>query len=267
METFRKDLLIIKRFPTREQLGEAAAAGVSAAIKKLLETKENIRMIFAAAPSQNEFLAALSGDRSVDFGRITAFHMDEYVGLPAEAPQGFGNFLRDRLFSKCPFKEVHYLNGLAADIEEECRRYAELLNREPVDLVCMGIGENAHIAFNDPGVADFRDPKTVKPVPLDLVCRRQQVNDGCFARLEEVPARALTLTVPALFKGGRIFCMVPAKSKADAVYYSLDRDIGEKYPASILRNHASAVMYLDSDSGARLAELRGLKTEVSDETA
>jgi glucosamine-6-phosphate deaminase len=262
MKTFQKDRLIIKVFPTRKQLGETAAAEVSMAIKKLLERKKNIRVIFAAAPSQNEFLAALSNDRSIDFSRIAAFHMDEYVGLPADAPQGFGNFLRDRIFSKCPFKEVYYLNGLAADIEEECRRYAELLNEEPVDIVCMGIGENAHIAFNDPGVADFRDPKTVKPVPLDLVCRRQQVNDGCFTRLEEVPTHALTLTVPALINGKQIFCMVPAKNKAEAVYLSLDRDIGEKYPASILRNHGDAVMYVDNDSGVSLPEVRGLKNNV-----
>ncbi|MDR2020562.1 MAG: glucosamine-6-phosphate deaminase [Treponema sp.] len=267
METFQKDRLIIKKFPTREQLGERAAADVSEAIKKLLETKKNIRMIFAAAPSQNEFLAALSHDRSIDFSRIIAFHMDEYVGLPAGAPQGFGNFLRDRIFSKCPFKEVHYLNGLAVDTEGECRRYAELLNKAPIDIVCMGIGENAHIAFNDPGVADFQDPKAVKPVPLDLVCRRQQVNDGCFAKLEDVPTHALTLTVPSLLKGKQIFCMVPAKNKAEAVYSSLDQDIGERYPASILRNHGNAAMYLDSDSGARLGEVRGLKKEVSNETA
>jgi glucosamine-6-phosphate deaminase len=262
METFQKDRLIIKKFPTRKERGETAAAEVSAAIKKLLETKKNLRMIFAAAPSQNEFLASLSGDRNIDFSRITAFHMDEYVGLSADAPQGFGNFLRDRIFSKCPFRAVHYLNGLASDLEEECRRYAELLNSEAIDIVCMGIGENAHIAFNDPGVADFNDPKTVKPVPLDLVCRRQQVNDGCFAKLEEVPTHALTLTAPALFKGGQIFCMAPAKNKADAVYFSLDRDISEKYPASILRNHGNAVMYLDGDSGARLADVRGLKNYV-----
>jgi glucosamine-6-phosphate deaminase len=185
--------------------------------------------------------------------------MDEYVKLPADAPQGFGNFLRARLFAKCPFKEVHYLNGLAKDPEEECRRYSELLNREPIDIVCMGIGENAHIAFNDPGVADFHDRETVKMVALDLVCRQQQVNDGCFAGIDEVPTHALTLTVPLLFGGGQIFCVVPAKNKADAVYASLNNGVGEKCPASILRNHENAVMYLDGESGARLMEIQGLK--------
>jgi glucosamine-6-phosphate deaminase len=270
MRVYKKDKLTIKKYGSRGEMGEAAAAEVSGAIKTLLDAKPGIRMVFAAATSQNEFLAALSSDRSIDFSRITAFHMDEYVELPAEAPQGFGNFLRDRLFAKCPFKEVHYLKGLAKDPEEECRRYTELLKKEPIDIVCMGIGENGHIAFNDPGVADFRDPETVKAVALDLVCRQQQVNDGCFAGIDEVPAHALTLTVPVLFGCRQIFCIVPAKNKADAVYACLNNSIGEDCPASILRNHENAVMYLDGESGARLAEVRGLKTvlpEVSNETA
>jgi glucosamine-6-phosphate deaminase len=258
MNAYQKDKLIIKKYKSRGEMGKEAAAEVSMAIRKLLDTKPGVRMIFAAAPSQNEFLEALTRDTSIDFSRITAFHMDEYVKLPADAPQCFGNFLRDRLFAKCPFKEVHYLNGLAKDLEEECRRYAELLNKEPVDIACMGIGENGHIAFNDPGVADFHDAKTVKVVALDQVCRRQQVNDGCFARIEEVPAHALTLTVPVLFGCRRIFCVAPAKNKADAVYASLNNDIDEKCPASILRNHENAIMYIDGESGARLAEIRGL---------
>ncbi|MCL2478928.1 MAG: glucosamine-6-phosphate deaminase [Treponema sp.] len=259
METYRKDLLTVKKFPSRIEMGHAAAAEAAAAIRELLQSKKQVRMIFAAAPSQNEFLEALSADKSVDFSRITAFHMDEYTGLPPDAPQGFGNFLRTRLFGKCPFSEVNYLNGQAADIEKECSRYAALLNREPIDIVCMGIGENAHIAFNDPSVADFKDPKTVKVVALDQMCRQQQVNDGCFRHIDEVPTHALTLTIPALIKGSRIFCMVPAKTKAQAIYNSLSGKINENYPASVLRTHGSAVMYVDADSGARLNEVPGLK--------
>jgi glucosamine-6-phosphate deaminase len=260
MTVYQKDKLIIKKYDSRGEMGAGAAAEVAGAIRALLDTQPGIRMIFAAAPSQNEFLAALSRDRSVDFSRITAFHMDEYVELPADAPQGFGNFLRDRIFAPCPFKEVHYLNGLAKDLEAECRRYGELLNREPIDIVCMGIGENGHIAFNDPGVADFHDRRTVKVVALDLVCRQQQVNDGCFAGLSEVPTHAFTLTVPVLFGCKQVFCMVPAKNKMDAVYASLNNGIGEACPASILRNHGNAVMYLDGESGSRLGEIRGLKS-------
>ncbi|MDR2376136.1 MAG: glucosamine-6-phosphate deaminase [Treponema sp.] len=259
MTVYQKDKLIIKKYDSRGEMGRDAAAEVSGAMRTLLNTKPGIRVIFAAAPSQNEFLESLSRERSTDFSRVTAFHMDEYVGLQADAPQGFGNFLRERIFAKCLFREVHYLNGLAEDLEEECRRYAELLHSEPIDIVCMGIGENSHIAFNDPEVADFRDRKTVKVVALDPVCRRQQVNDGCFSVIDEVPTHALTLTIPALFGCKQIFCVVPAKNKMDAVYASLNNAIGEKYPASILRNHRSAIMYVDGESGARLPEIEGLK--------
>jgi glucosamine-6-phosphate deaminase len=259
MTVYQKDKLIIKKYDSRREMGEDAAEEVSKAIRKLLDTKPGVRMIFAAAPSQNEFLEVLSRDRNIDFSRITAFHMDEYVELPADAPQGFGNFLRDRIFAKCPFKEVYYLNGLAKNPEEECRRYTELLKREPIDIVCMGIGENGHIAFNDPGVADFHDCKTVKVVSLDLVCRQQQVNDGCFAGIDEVPTHALTLTVPVLFSCKQIFCIAPAKNKADAVYAALNNGIDKNCPASILRNHGNAILYVDRESGTRLAEVGGLK--------
>jgi glucosamine-6-phosphate deaminase len=259
MITVKKDMLVIKRFPTRKEMGNAVAAEAAAHIRGLLKEQQGLRVIFAAAPSQNEFLEALAGDKSIDFRRISAFHMDEYVGLPADAPQGFGNFLKHRIFALCHFRDVNYLNGLAPDIEAECTRYAALLNSAPIDIVFMGIGENAHIAFNDPGAADFKDSKTVKVVELDAVCRRQQVNDGCFARLDDVPFRALTLTIPALLHAKQIFCVVPAKTKAEAVYNSLSGEITERYPASILRSHGNAVMYLDRDSGARLEEIQDLE--------
>lgn len=178
--------------------------------------------------------------------------MDEYVGLTPEAPQGFGNFLRNALFSKAPFGSVQYINGQARDPEEECRRYEALLACAPADIVCMGIGENAHIAFNDPHEADFQDPRMVKVVSLDETCRRQQVHDGCFASLEQVPCQAITLTVPALVNASCIFCVVPAKTKAQAVKNSLEKEICEKYPASILRRIPGSVMYLDQDSSALL---------------
>jgi glucosamine-6-phosphate deaminase len=259
MTLLQKDRLIIKKYPTREQMGEAAARDASEAIKKLLAEKHRIRVIFAAAPSQNEFLVHLAADNSIDFSKIIAFHMDEYIGLRADAPQGFSNFLKERIFSKRDFGEVNYLNGLAPDSAAECRRYAALLNRGPIDIVFMGIGENAHIAFNDPAVADFNDPNMVKTVDLDEVCRMQQVNDGCFHALSEVPLRALTLTIPALLGAGRIFCMVPSKTKAQAVYNSLAGEVTEKYPASILRTHQRAVLYVDSDSGVHLEKISGIE--------
>ncbi len=155
-----------------------------------LEKKAVINMIFAAAPSQSDFLKVLRNDASIDWSRINAFHMDEYIGLDKDAPQGFGNLLKREIFGLVPFKTVNYINGSAADPEKECERYATLLNENPVDIVCLGIGENGHIAFNDPPVADFNDPKLVKVVDLEQICRQQQVNDNCFTAIELVPEKA-----------------------------------------------------------------------------
>ncbi len=241
-----------KIFETRQEMGQAAANATAEAVVELLKTKEQVRMIFAAAPSQNEFLQSFLKDERVDFSRIVAFHMDEYVGLPADAPQGFGNFLRDRLFGKAPFAQVNYINGNAEDPEAECRRYGALLAQEPIDIVCMGIGENGHIAFNDPHVADLQDPLSVKQVTLDEVCRMQQVHDGCFAKLDDVPKTAITLTVPRLMEAGKHICIVPAGSKAKAVRESLYGSISADCPATVLRICTDAELYLDADSAAML---------------
>ncbi|AHF15774.1 6-phosphogluconolactonase [Niabella soli] len=243
--------LIIKRYITRDAMGAAAAGAVADRIHELLSEKDTVNMIFAAAPSQNEFLAHLLG-QPIPWERIVALHMDEYVDLPADAPQGFGNFLKERLFDKAPFQSVHYLNGNAADLIIECDRYAQLLTAHPPDIVCLGIGENGHIAFNDPPVADFNDPRLVKVVDLDAACLQQQVNDGCFAVLEAVPRRALTLTIPALMRGKYLYCMVPAASKARAVYNTLHAAIDPLYPSTILRSHANVVLFLDEESSALL---------------
>lgn len=244
--------LRVRKFATRQQLGTAAAEDVSLAIRQMLGEKDEINMIFAAAPSQSEFLAALCADSRIDFTRIRAFHMDEYIGLAADAPQGFGNFLRERLFGKVPFRKVEYIDCTAADPQAECARYSALLRQYPVDIVCLGIGENGHIAFNDPHVADFADKQLVKQVQLDETCRNQQVHDGCFSSLCEVPEYALTLTIPALTAARRHFCMVPAASKAQAVRDALYGPLGEKCPASILRTCPDAVLYLDAESGGLL---------------
>lgn len=246
------DRLRVRIYPDRKSMGEAAAADIAAAIRRVLAEKECCNMIFAAAPSQNEVLAALAADKTVDFARINAFHMDEYCGLAPSAPQGFGNFLRAAIFEKAPFRSVHYLNGNAVDIPAECARYGALLEAFPTDIVCLGIGENGHIAFNDPPVANFRDPVLCKQVALDPVCREQQVHDGCFSALEQVPTHALTLTVPALCRGKEMFCVVPAATKANAVYATVRGSFGEHCPATVLREHPAAILYLDADSAAKL---------------
>ena len=249
---FQQDLLTVKMFPSIQQMGKCAATEVTNKICELLKEKAEINMIFAAAPSQNEFLSHLIHSKQIDWSRINAFHMDEYIGIHPEAPQSFGHFLRIRIFDKVPFKKVNYLNGLAENLEEECQRYADLLTKHPVDIVCLGIGENGHIAFNDPDVADFNDPKLVKVVELDPICRQQQVNEKCFMTLDLVPKEALTLTIPALLRAEWMFCIVPFKNKAQAVYQTVYGEVSEKCPASILRRTENSPLYLDPESAERI---------------
>jgi glucosamine-6-phosphate deaminase len=184
----------------------------------------------------------------VEWDRVNAFHMDEYIGLDPDAPQGFGNFLRERLFSRVRMKETFLLDGNAKDVAAECRRYAALLEEFPADLVVLGIGENTHLAFNDPHVARFDDPALVKVVELDEVSRRQQVNDGCFLSIEDVPTQALTLTIPALMRAPFIFAVVPGRRKAEAVRRTLREEIGERWPSTVLRGHPGAVLFIDQES-------------------
>ncbi len=242
------DKLSVKVFDSRARMGAAAADACAAAMRDALREKSEISMIFAAAPSQNEFLAEL---RKADFSRVNAYHMDEYVGLAHTAPQRFAAFLKDALFDRVGMKSVNLLDS-EAEADAECARYAALLAAHPCDITCMGVGENGHIAFNDPHVAYFNDPKSVKIVELDGVCRMQQVHDGCFAALEDVPERAMTLTIPTLIAAPVIFCVVPARTKANAVRAMLTGPISETCPASILRTHEGATLWLDADSASLL---------------
>lgn len=249
MQNFTKDNLNVKIYETRKEMGAAAGKEISDCIKTLLTEKSELNMIFAAAPSQNEVLEYLANDTTIPWGKINAFHMDEYVGIDPAAPQGFARFLKNALFDRVPFKSVNTLNSLN-DPQDEAIRYSKLLKDNPVDIVCMGIGENGHIAFNDPHVADFKDSVFVKKVDLDDVCRMQQVHDGCFKTLDDVPKFALTLTVPALAAGKYQFCVVPAATKANAVKNTVFGEINEKCPATILRTLNNAILYCDNDSGA-----------------
>ena len=243
-----REALEVLVLENRATLGKAAAAMVSSKIKELLLIKPVVNIIFAAAPSQNEFLSSLVNDNIIEWEKINAFHMDEYLGLPDGAPQLFSSFLKKNIFSLVPFRTVNYINGNPESPSYECTRYAKLLAAYPPDMVCMGIGENTHIAFNDPHVANFNDPELVKTVTLDLACRQQQVNDGCFASLQEVPQHAITLTVPALMRAAHLFCMVPGINKAKAVEHTLNEPVSERYPSTILKKHANAVLFVDVDS-------------------
>lgn len=247
---FVKDQLHVKIFGSRAEMGLGAASDAVEYLKNLMAEQEFVNIIFAAAPSQNEFLAAMA-ESDVDWSRVNAFHMDEYIGLPSDASQGFGNFLRRAIFDKVPFNSVNYINGQNVP-EETLKQYKKLLEEYPVDVVFMGIGENGHIAFNDPHVADFNDPEVIKVVDLDEKCRMQQVNDGCFACFDEVPTHAFTLTVPTLMAAKRRFCVVPASTKAHAVYNTINGVVSEVCPASVLRTSEGTTLYLDNDSSSLL---------------
>ncbi len=243
-------LLEVSVYATRKEMGQAAADLGAARIRKLLKERESVNIILGSAPSQLELYAALLTS-GLDFGRIHAFHMDEYLGLAPDAPQGFGNYLKEHLFQHAGFRSVHYINGQADDPAAECARYAALLEAYPPDVIFEGIGENGHLAFNDPGVADFHDPARVKISNMDEVCRAQQVHDGCFASLEEVPRQAVTLTIPQLTPPeATLVITVPGPTKAQAVYHTLCGPITEACPASILRRHPHATLVLDRDAAA-----------------
>ncbi len=252
MKVMMKDALRVELHDSRAEMGLAAGTAAAAKIRELLAEKDCVNVIFAAAPSQNEMLEALVAAPGIDWSRVNAFHMDEYVGLPAGAPQAFGNFLREHIFDRLPFGRVEYIDGHTQDGPAECARYAALLEEYPTDVVLMGIGENGHIAFNDPHVAFFDDPEAVKLVELDNVCRQQQVNDGCFAALEQVPTHAYTLTIPTLVRAPWLFCTVPAPTKAEAVKNTVLGPVSERCPASVLRTRPNAVLFCDPDSGRYL---------------
>ncbi len=241
IKKFKKDLMNVEIFDTRAEMGAKAASDAEFIINSLLQEKESLNIVFAAAPSQNEVLEELC-KKNIDWTRINAFHMDEYIGLPIGAPQCFGEFLKRHIFERKPFKNVYY-------ISEYTDKYESLILKNHIDIVFMGIGENGHIAFNDPHVADFNDPKPIKEVELDEICRQQQVNDGCFESLDAVPKSAYTLTIPTLFGADHLICAVPASTKRDAVRRTVLGEISEECPATVLRKHKNATLYCDIDSG------------------
>lgn len=257
VKEYMAGLLNVKIYPSRSHIGNEAAEMSADKIREQLAEKSEVNIIFAAAPSQNEFLKALKLKANIEWDRINVFHMDEYIGLKKTAPQGFGNFLKAAIFDDLPFKSVNYINGAIKNCESECARYAKLLQGHPADIIFMGIGENGHLAFNDPPVADFNDPKLIKMVDLDQVCRQQQVNDGCFNSLPEVPLRALTLTLPCLMNAKYIFCMVPGPTKSKAIHDTINQPIITQYPSTILRTHLNAILFLDNESSYLLSEYAG----------
>ncbi len=252
IKTFKEGRLEVIVSESREELGRLAAERIEKRINEILMHQPEVRIIFAAAPSQDEVLHHLTMSKGIVWNRLVAFQMDEYIGLPKDAPQLFQNYLDQHLFSLVPFKKVNRINSGSTGWSDECKRYSRAVGESPIDVICMGIGENGHIAFNDPGVADFGDKEIMKVVKLDEACRIQQVNDGCFANVGAVPQYAYTLTVPTLFSGRHLFASVPGIRKAKAARDTIKGPINENCPATILRDHHDAVLFLDKDSNSLL---------------
>jgi glucosamine-6-phosphate deaminase len=246
--------LAVEVHAARGPLGRAAARACATYLRGVIAERGTARVIFACAPSQDEFLAALTEPHpahpALDWSRITAFHMDEYVGLTAAAPQSFRRYLCDHLLARVSIGRFHGLEAESADPAAACARYAALLAEQPIDLICLGIGENGHLAFNDPPVADFEDRQSVKRVALDADCRRQQVHDGCFAHVDSVPRDALTITLPVFRRARRLSVHVPGPRKAAAVRATLHDPVTTACPATLLRLHPNATLYLDAPSAA-----------------
>lgn len=234
-------------YESRAEMGAASAARFADRLNRVIREQGKAAVIFASAPSQNEFTAALR-EIPIDWTRVTAFHMDEYVGLPADHPASFRRYIREHLLDHVPIAAFHELRGEAADPAAECARYAALLAEAKPSVVAMGIGENGHLAFMDPPVCDFEDKLDVKVVELDNVCRMQQVHDGCFATFDDVPARALSLTVPVFMRAPHAVVTVPGPTKRTAVRAALHGPVTTACPASILRRHPDAGLFLDKDS-------------------
>jgi beta-glucuronidase len=251
LESWKEQNLRVNEYSNRRLAGEAAAFKFIDQTNELLAKKDIIRIIFASAGSQVDFLEALLRNQMfVDWGRIDAFHLDEYVGAGPETTYGFARWIKTHLIDHLPFHRFEPLHGQADNLAAECLRYGASMNENEIDLACVGIGENGHLAFNDPPVANFADPAMVKVVNLDEACREQQFREGIFPDTTSVPCQALTVTIPAIMRANSILCNVPGTHKAVAVWKTLRTDISTSCPASILRCHPDATLYLDAESAA-----------------
>lgn len=257
LRTFKAGEAQVEIYSSKRAQGEAAALRGAELIRSAVSQNGRARVIIATGNSQEDMISAMAFSPMIDWARVEVFHMDEYLGMSADHPASFRRWLRDHLLVKISPAKTNLLQGDAPDTAAEIRRYTDLLAQAAVDVCFLGIGENGHIAFNDPHVADFNDPETVKVVTLDDRCRSQQVGEGHFASLDEVPRQALTLTCPALIRCDHIVCCVPEARKAEAVYNTIYGEIDPGCPGTLLRTHGQTTIYLDQDSAKRLPILAG----------
>lgn len=250
-QKLKKDKLKVEVYTDNEELGEAAAISVAEILNQAITQNGFANLILATGASQFEFLKNLQ-QQSIDWQKVTVFHLDEYKDLPDTHPASFRKYLKERILNHVKPGNLYLLNGDAEDLETEISNYEELLRNHPIDVACIGIGENGHIAFNDPPVADFNDPKLVKIVELDEACKRQQFNEGWFASMEAVPKYALTQTIPAIMRCKKISCVVPDQRKAEAVFNTINAEISTSCPATILRTHPDTILYIDKAAASLL---------------
>jgi glucosamine-6-phosphate deaminase len=251
---FRAGKLKLEIHPTSEAAGAAAASVAAEALKTLNRQETDVGVVFATGASQLSTLRALTSIPGLPWNQVCGFHLDEYVGLPVNHPASFRRYLREHLTQLVPMKTFFEIDGNGANSDLVCQEYIDKLSSYKPQLCLLGIGENGHLAFNDPDEADYNDPKAMKRVRLDPICRQQQFAEGWFSRLDEVPESALTLTIPTMFKVPKLVVSVPGHRKAQIVQRMLEEPISMNCPATILRTHSDATVYLDHESAA---DLRG----------
>ncbi|NET02100.1 MAG: glucosamine-6-phosphate deaminase [Sphaerospermopsis sp. SIO1G1] len=251
-KSFYVDRLLVEIYKSEAEMAVAAAGIVQKYLVNLLQEKETIAILLATGNSQLQFLDALIALGGIDWKRIILFHLDEYLGISGEHPASFSYYLRERVEKRVLPQKFHYLEGNSLEPIAECDRYTKLLQNQIIDLCLLGIGENGHLAFNDPEVADFQDTANVKLVKLDEVNRQQQLNTGYFDNLTAVPQYGITVTIPLICAAQKIICLAPEKRKAEIVQQMLRKNISENCPASILRTQPQASLYLDINSASLL---------------
>lgn len=249
---FKAESLHIEIHPTSDLACQAAADAAARVLRQLGAARDEFAVIFATGSSQLKTLEALTSMPGLPWNKVVGFHLDEYIGIPASHPASFRGYLRQHLQSKVNLKRFEEINGMATDPNEICRHYASELQRAIPQLCLLGVGENGHLAFNDPAEADFNDPFDARTVHLDKACRQQQAAEGWFPSFEAVPQQAITVTIPALFRVPELILSVPGPRKAEAVKHLIEGPISTDCPASILRHHPNATLYLDQDSASQL---------------
>ncbi|BAZ06431.1 glucosamine-6-phosphate deaminase [Calothrix sp. NIES-3974] len=251
---FRVDSLWVQVYNSEAEMAEDAADIAAKYLGEVLQQNRTARLMLATGNSQLKFLDALISNSNLDWSKIECFQLDEYLGLSSDHAASFRRYLRDRISSRVTPKAFHYIEGDTLEPLKECDRYSRLLQEQPIDLCLLGIGDNGHLAFNDPDVADFRDPHTVKLVRLDDINRKQQVVTAYFSDVSRVPQYAFTVTIPVICAAKKIICLAPGQRKTEIIQYMLEAKISEKCPASILRQQPQATLFLDTEAAKKLSQ-------------